>query len=260
MLFVGNSIDTKYVRATVDYPLASSGHVDSLVQGFVGRCCGYGKQPSTSNDDYHVTCFTNVTKVMEYATWYSGKGIPTNPAYRAKGESRPSVKGDNLGMHMVAHKTSAYASKCRGVGGEWTLSDDSDKNDDTDDDEDIPALPTAKGEPDEDEVSVEIVKVKKYKGKIHSEKERVARYIGQLYSYDSDALVDWSKVFDVYTPKGDARSATPEPAEDSNEAEDAGEEDERFYYPDQDLTDYQAIFAACKEQYPAGCVNTDFDG
>jgi hypothetical protein len=95
-LKAGKTIDTTNVVAVIDLPIKGEGHVDSLVQGLVGRCCGYGK-----NTD--VIVFTDEQRVQAYIDWLHDD-IPTQRTSVSKHSVR-SVQGDT-----VTKPTSAYFS------------------------------------------------------------------------------------------------------------------------------------------------------
>ena len=59
-LRVGQVLDTTHVRMVIDAPSDSSSYTDTVVQGLVGRCCGYDKH-------YHsVTIFTKLEHLRNY--------------------------------------------------------------------------------------------------------------------------------------------------------------------------------------------------
>ena len=64
-LKAGKSISTDYVRAVIDLPMAGTSSVDTLVQGLIGRCCGYHK-----NTDVYV--FTDPKIASRYVQWING--------------------------------------------------------------------------------------------------------------------------------------------------------------------------------------------
>lgn len=78
-LKAGKTIATQNISAVIDLPSASE-NVTSLVQGLVGRCCGYGK-----NEDLLV--FTDETCVKAYADWVSG----VDPEALVKASSRATI-------------------------------------------------------------------------------------------------------------------------------------------------------------------------
>jgi hypothetical protein len=67
-LKAGKTINTKHITAVIDLPLAKNTNyskVDGLVQGLVGRCCGYGK-----NTD--VLVFSDTRRMQAYVDWIEG--------------------------------------------------------------------------------------------------------------------------------------------------------------------------------------------
>lgn len=85
LLLAGKTLNTTHVRMVVDVPYADarSGHVDRIVQGLVGRCCGYNK-------NRNVIIVTNKVRVEAYNNWIINGTSPANPATHAK------VKGGKL--------------------------------------------------------------------------------------------------------------------------------------------------------------------
>jgi hypothetical protein len=76
-LQAGKTIDTRNVLAVIDLPIAGDGKVDSLVQGLIGRCCGYGK-----NRD--VMIFTDIKRVEAYVTWLNDEAPEKSIAVTSK--------------------------------------------------------------------------------------------------------------------------------------------------------------------------------
>lgn len=79
----------------IPYQSATAGKVDRLLQGLVGRCCGYHK---AKNDVYIVS---NFARIKAYADWIDGVEVPDQPSFRSY------RKADNV-KALVAKKSSAY--------------------------------------------------------------------------------------------------------------------------------------------------------
>lgn len=76
-ILLGKTLDTAFVRMVVDIPYqnANAGKVDRLVQGFVGRCCGYNKA------DNNVYIVSNFDRIKAYADWIDGTEAPELPSF-----------------------------------------------------------------------------------------------------------------------------------------------------------------------------------
>ncbi len=65
----------------IPYQNKNAGKVDRLVQGFVGRCCGYNK---ANNNVYIVS---NFDRIKAYADWIDGVEAPELPSCRSGGKT-----------------------------------------------------------------------------------------------------------------------------------------------------------------------------
>jgi hypothetical protein len=117
MLLAGKTLNTKHVRMVIDVPYkaADSGNVDRIVQGLVGRCCGYNKIKG-------VVIVTNKKRVKAYIEWVNNDVAPSKPATHA------IVKKGN-----IVAKGSAYIKRVSvGV----AVSTEADKEEEEEDDGD----------------------------------------------------------------------------------------------------------------------------
>jgi hypothetical protein len=97
MLLAGKTLNTKHVRMVIDVPYkgVDSGNVDRIVQGLVGRCCGYKK-----NED--VVIVTNKKRVEAYVKWVNDNVAPSKPATHAIVKNRKIVAKDSAYIKRVS--------------------------------------------------------------------------------------------------------------------------------------------------------------
>ena len=117
MLLAGKTLNTKHVKMVIDVPYkgVNSGNVDRIVQGLVGRCCGYNK-----NKD--VVIVTNKKRVEDYINWVNNDITPSG-----KPATHAIVKEDK-----IVAKGSAYM-KPVSVGVVAVKKEDEDDYDEDDD-------------------------------------------------------------------------------------------------------------------------------
>lgn len=99
MYFIkGCTINTKHVIAMIDMPKKSAGHVDSLVQGLVGRACGYKKNEN-------IRIYTNINLCKYYINWVNDDGHLARMSATAKARQN----------QLYANKKSAFATAERAL-------------------------------------------------------------------------------------------------------------------------------------------------
>jgi hypothetical protein len=107
MLLAGKTLNTKHVKMVIDVPYkgVNSGNVDRIVQGLVGRCCGYNK-----NKD--VVIVTNKKRVEDYIKWVNNDIAPSGkPATHAIVKEDKIVAKGSAYMKPVPESVGVVAVK-----------------------------------------------------------------------------------------------------------------------------------------------------
>lgn len=79
MLLAGKTLNTEHVIMVIDCPYANNytSNVDRVVQGLVGRCCGYKKNEN-------VIVVSDIHRVESYLNWVLNDVVPSKPARHTK--------------------------------------------------------------------------------------------------------------------------------------------------------------------------------
>jgi hypothetical protein len=83
MLLAGKTLNTKHVRMVIDVPYkgVDAGNVDRIVQGLVGRCCGYNKNKGVEAYVEWVNNNVAPSKSATHAIVKGGKIVAKGSAY-----------------------------------------------------------------------------------------------------------------------------------------------------------------------------------